>query len=688
MSRSDIEFKTIDNVTLRGWMFMPADAEGKHPCLIITHGLTCLKEMCLDTLAERLTSVLPIACLVYDHRGYGASDQKENEPRNEIVPAHQNSDLQDAITYAQSCEDIDAAKIGLWGYSYSGGHSLWVAANDRRVKAVIAVAPFITGDIIANNMRSDLEDSFIEMLSQGMNPLDTAVLPHVESYAFFSTWAEKSDWKNDLTIRRHVMPLSRNLMLTTSYSLEGIQSYFPGSRIHRIGPTPLLMQVPKKDAVAITDTMLEAYNRAVEPKEIQILPVLEEDVACVNRLMFQLRLPQTLTKVPIKPYKAYGREVWQPPQSASKSLRINILRSDRMVRIPMLAEDSQTSIRIRICFDSNSLTSLRYGRQVGAMSHLLVDWLYFIIMQDFKGPQAFEARGVSSQQPEAMSTSDTPSIPTWRLILLILSLCVGLFLSLLDTSIVATALYDIGTSFSSPHTVTWVALSYTLSYLSFAVPFANLSDVIGRRAAWLLAFMIFFVFSLACGFAKTLVQLIGFRAVQGVGGSGLYSLTMIVMPEIVTEGKRKWIGAVVGLVVAVAGVTGPVVGGIITMFATWRWVFWINGPIAAVSVVLFLLTWPADDMALSSLSLHPTLACWVFLLPSCLHAYSNAASTYLLITTLTGLGSYGSRVLLRKLEQYRCQGCEQVLIKKEQDEHHSHLRTQKNANYEREKLHC
>ncbi|KAG9595159.1 alpha/beta-hydrolase, partial [Aureobasidium melanogenum] len=289
MGRSDIEFNTIDNVTLRGWMFKPANAEGKYPCLIITHGLTCLKEMCLDTLAERLTSVLPIACLVYDHRGYGASDQKDSEPRNEIVPAHQNSDLQDAITYAQSREDIDAAKIGLWGYSYSGGHSLWVAANDRRVKAVIAVAPFITGDIIANNMRSDLEDSFTEMLSQERlsraagnepgrmpavveSPLDTAVMPQIESYAFFSAWAEKSDWKNDLTIRRHVTPLSLNIMLTTSYSLEGILSYFPGSRIHKIGPTPLLMQVPKKDVVAITDTMLEAYNRAVEPKEIQILP--------------------------------------------------------------------------------------------------------------------------------------------------------------------------------------------------------------------------------------------------------------------------------------------------------------------------------------------------------------------------------------------------------------------------------
>lgn len=72
------------------------------------------------------------------------------------------------------------------------------------------------------------------------------------------------------------------------------------------------------------------------------------------------------------------------------------------------------------------------------------------------------------------------------------------------------------------------------------------------------------------------MQLVGLRAVQGVGGSGLYSLTMIIMPEIVSEDNRKWIGAVVGLVVAVAGVMGPVVGGVITRFASWRWVFWIK----------------------------------------------------------------------------------------------------------------
>jgi pimeloyl-ACP methyl ester carboxylesterase len=159
MNRADIKFKTIDHVTLRGWIFKPTDAKGKLPCLVMVHGFACLKEMHLDALAERLTSTLRIACLVYDHRGFGASDQKENEPRNEIVPTYQNSDVQDAITYAQSREDVDA-----------GGHALWVGANDRRVKTVIAVAPFTTGDVIQNNTRSDFEDSLDEMLAQGMEP--------------------------------------------------------------------------------------------------------------------------------------------------------------------------------------------------------------------------------------------------------------------------------------------------------------------------------------------------------------------------------------------------------------------------------------------------------------------------------------------------------------------------------------
>lgn len=100
------------------------------------------------------------------------------------------------------------------------------------------------------------------------------------------------------------------------------------------------------------------------------------------------------------------------------------------------------------------------------------------------------------------------------------SLCLGLFLSFIDSSIVATSLYSIGTDFNDLDSVNWVALAYTLCYLGFAVFFARISDVVGRRNAFVAAYVIFFGFSIGCGFAQNLNQLIACRAFQGIGGSG------------------------------------------------------------------------------------------------------------------------------------------------------------------------
>jgi MFS family permease len=91
---------------------------------------------------------------------------------------------------------------------------------------------------------------------------------------------------------------------------------------------------------------------------------------------------------------------------------------------------------------------------------------------------------------------------------------------MLDTSIVATSIYSIAAEFNELEAINWVVLAYTLTYLSFAVLFARISDVIGRKAAFLSAFAIFIAFSIACGFAHNLTQLIIFRALQGLGGSG------------------------------------------------------------------------------------------------------------------------------------------------------------------------
>lgn len=84
----------------------------------------------------------------------------------------------------------------------------------------------------------------------------------------------------------------------------------------------------------------------------------------------------------------------------------------------------------------------------------------------------------------------------------------------------ATSLFTIGTELGDLSSVNWIALSYTLAYLGCAVAFARISDVIGRRNAFLTAYVLFFSFSLASGFAQDLRQLIAFRTIQGLGGSG------------------------------------------------------------------------------------------------------------------------------------------------------------------------
>lgn len=146
----------------------------------------------------------------------------------------------------------------------------------------------------------------------------------------------------------------------------------------------------------------------------------------------------------------------------------------------------------------------------------------------------------------------------------------------MDTTIVATALYTIGVDLKSLSSINWIALAYTLSYLGCAVIFARLADIYGRRNAYIAAFVIFLGFSLGCGFSTSLTTLIACRALQGVGGSGLYSLTFVILPEISPPKMFQAMGALVGAVVAMAGVLGPVLGGVITHYTTWKWIFWIK----------------------------------------------------------------------------------------------------------------
>ncbi|KAG9555689.1 Esterase/lipase, partial [Aureobasidium melanogenum] len=272
--REDISFQTSDNVTLRGWFYKPSESDGPLPCLVMAHGFSALKEMDLNTFAAHFTAHLPITCLVYDNRGFGDSDTKEGQPRQEIIPAQQTSDYTDAITYAQSREEVNKDKIGIWGSSYSGGHVLWVGAIDRRVKAVLCQAPLVDGwanfhrlirpDFVAglNAMFQDDRHSRAAGKPAAVipvvdaDPTKPSALPTPDSFQFFTAWAEKSKWKNEVTVK----------------SIEAFREYLPSAHIQHISPTPLLMTVADNDVLTPTDLALEAYGRALEPKRLHLLP--------------------------------------------------------------------------------------------------------------------------------------------------------------------------------------------------------------------------------------------------------------------------------------------------------------------------------------------------------------------------------------------------------------------------------
>ena len=149
-----------------------------------------------------------------------------------------------------------------------------------------------------------------------------------------------------------------------------------------------------------------------------------------------------------------------------------------------------------------------------------------------------------------------------------------------------------------------------LTLLGFSIVFPRLSDIIGQRAAVLLAWVLFATFSLGAGLSKTLPQLIVCRAFQGIGGTGLYAMTMVISPQITPVKRWPLMGTSVGVVVGTAAIcgtlvasilqlysdiTGPILGGVITEKSTWRWIYLFNAPFAAIAVLPLVLLWPRNN---------------------------------------------------------------------------------------------
>ncbi|KAG0050467.1 hypothetical protein BGZ83_004779 [Gryganskiella cystojenkinii] len=192
---------------------------------------------------------------------------------------------------------------------------------------------------------------------------------------------------------------------------------------------------------------------------------------------------------------------------------------------------------------------------------------------------------------ERQAAPEEPIIGRRAAILLFVGLAMATFLASLDGTIIATALPKIASDFKAQSQMSWVATAYLLTYNAFQPLYGKFSDIFGRKWLILFACVTFMIGSAGAGGAQSMTMLIAFRAIQGLGGSGLLSIVLIIISDIFPLEERPKYQSIIWSVFGISSVVGPLLGGVFVQSATWRWCFLINLPLGIVtiaSVVLFL----------------------------------------------------------------------------------------------------
>ncbi|GAA5026752.1 MDR family MFS transporter [Microbacterium fluvii] len=179
-----------------------------------------------------------------------------------------------------------------------------------------------------------------------------------------------------------------------------------------------------------------------------------------------------------------------------------------------------------------------------------------------------------------------------RLRLLVASLLVVSFLGALDHTVVSTSLATIAGSLGALEQLSWIVVGYTLAATAMLPVLGKLGDVVGPRRVFLISLVGFIAASLVCGFAPSMGWLIAARVVQGMCSAGLQLMSQTIIATVTTPRQRPRYMAIIGAAFPIAIVVGPVLGGLITDFWGWPWVFWINVPVGIAALVLALVAVP------------------------------------------------------------------------------------------------
>ncbi|RSM20202.1 hypothetical protein CDV31_000999 [Fusarium ambrosium] len=199
-------------------------------------------------------------------------------------------------------------------------------------------------------------------------------------------------------------------------------------------------------------------------------------------------------------------------------------------------------------------------------------------------------------KPQVAQSSPTPSYPTgFTFGMTLFALFISLFCVALDSTIIATAIPRITDQFHALQDVGWYGSSYLLTKCAFQLPFGKFFRLFSLKWTFLVALFIFEIGSVVCAAAQSSEMLIVGRTIAGIGCAGISSGGLIIIANITPMEKRATYQSLYGGIFGIASVVGPLVGGAFTDKVSWRWCFYINLPLGAVSAafIIFSLRLPS-----------------------------------------------------------------------------------------------